>query len=167
MRRIVHKDIIPQIRVLNRDWRYWLLEQQWCHYYSCIRYGYQNEASISGVFIQDLTKIAPEKTVVVLVKVDVVNRKPSLILRLGAGHFTPECACCQEHRGFGISEEDKKWLKDTSLREMLKFPLHPIIPVTTQGVVGGCSKNLFDLIEIPPPRYENTQQDKISPNIEG
>lgn len=149
------KDAKERLNVLNA--KYWLLEQMWWHYHSCLEAAYQLRAF-------DLWRSHPQWYMHYVLIEDCasrrgccarecgccLNRKIDPRRRLGVGHCTVECGCCRRARGFDVTKEDKKLLKEQCREELSSLHKHRIIRVAIWGLVGDSYESPFDMIDVPP-----------------
>ncbi|KAJ5736021.1 uncharacterized protein N7483_001146 [Penicillium malachiteum] len=78
--------------------------------------------------------------------------------RLGVGHCTVECGCCEAAHGFAFTDKQKETMK-------LYYPLNPdsdskyfrkIMLASKYGLIDDCTQRPFDLID-KPPKHEEIQ----------
>lgn len=62
---------------------------------------------------------------------------------------TFECGCCCRARGFDVSKEDKRLLKEQHREEISKLARHRITRVALWGLVGDNYESPFDMIDAP------------------
>ncbi|CDM38077.1 unnamed protein product [Penicillium roqueforti FM164] len=129
----LNKDAKERLDALNA--RYWLLEQKCWHYHSCLADGYQLRAF-------ELWRSHPKWYMHRVLVEDCASRHGCArgcgcclsrnidpTRRLGVGHCTFECGCYRRARGFDVSEEDKKLLKEQCREEISKLTKHRITRV--------------------------------------
>ncbi|CAG7938945.1 unnamed protein product [Penicillium nalgiovense] len=75
------------------------------------------------------------------------TRKINSTRKLGVGHCTFGCGCCRRFRGFDISEEDMKSLKEECRKEVGELIRHRITRVSIWGLVGDSFDRPFDMID--------------------
>ncbi|CAG8182054.1 unnamed protein product [Penicillium nalgiovense] len=121
--------------------KYWLLEQQWWHYHSCLQDGYERRGF-------ELWRSHP-KWYMHRVLIEYCASRQGCCAR-GFGHCTFECGCCRRARGFEISEGDKILLKEKCREEIGNLPIHRIVQVAIWGLVGDSYDSPFDMIDAPP-----------------
>lgn len=94
-----------------------------------------------------------------------VDRKIDPSRRLGVGHCTLECGCCRRARGFEVSEEDKKSLKEefkNNKDSKRSYRLIRMRPVSIWGLTGDNWENPFDMIDAPPSYDQIEAKEKKS-----
>jgi hypothetical protein len=96
-----------------------------------------------------------------------VNRNIDDSRTLGAGHCTLECGCCERARGFRVSNEEKKRLKELykikRQKEGADFRSNSITRLSIWGLFGNSWKDPFDMIDDAPPSYEEIPKNNKSP----
>lgn len=161
----LNKDAKDRLDALNA--KYWFLEQQWWCYHSCLLDGYQ-----LGAF--ELWRSHPKWYMHRVLVEDFASRRGCCARGcgcclnctidptrgLGVGNCTFECGCCCRARGFEVSKEDKRFLKEQYREELSKLARHRITRVALWGLVGGSLENPFDMIDAPPS-YGRITKDRI------
>ncbi|KOS38799.1 hypothetical protein ACN38_g10366 [Penicillium nordicum] len=151
----LNKDAKERLDALNA--KYWFLEQKWWCYHS-----YLTDGNMLRAF--ELWRSHPKWYMHRLLVEDCarrhgccargcgccLNRTTDPTRRLGVGHCTFECGCCRRARGFDVSKEDKRDLKEQHRKEIIKLVRHRLTRVALWGLVGDSFENPFDMIDAPP-----------------
>ena len=151
----LNKDAKNRLDALNA--KYWFLEQKWWCYHSCLADRHQLRAF-------DLWRSHPKWYMHRVLVEDCasrhgccargcgccLNRTIDPRRGLGVGHCTFECGCCCRARGFDVSKEDKRLLKEQYREEISKLARHRIMRVALWGLVGDSYESPFDMIDAPP-----------------
>lgn len=149
------KDSQKRLDALNIQ--YWILAQRWWHCRSLLQDGVQLRAF-------ELWRSHPRWYMHRVLVEDCAGRqgccargcdccrkrKIDPMRKLGVGHCTFGCGCCRRFRGFGISEEDRKSLKEEFRKEVGDLVRHRNTRVAIWGLVGENFESPFDMIDAPP-----------------
>ncbi|CAG8214824.1 unnamed protein product [Penicillium nalgiovense] len=150
----LNKDTKDRLDALNA--KYWFLEQKWWCYHSCLVDGHQLRAFelwrshpkwyMHRVLVEDC---ASRNGCCARGCGCCLNRTTDPRRGLGVGNCTFECGCCCRARGFDVSKEDKRLLKEQHREEISKLARHRITRVALWGLVGDSYESPFDMIDAP------------------